>query len=356
MLEKEARKRKSFALRILGFFIPFAFLLLLSQTAFAKNTYMIKDGDRVLYHTSYATDPAAVLNEAGLALGADDTYTTTTGTGVAEINVQRRQTVTIDNCGKVLQVAARNETVAVLLDRLGIPVNSNTSVSLPLDTVTYDGMSLAISQTVRSVEVYTVAVPHDVIYCNDSSVPQGKTKVLTKGIDGEMTCTASVVYVNGKELNRTVLSQTVLRQPTSEVVAVGTGASEQSASATSDGLTIGDGFLVTPSGEILTYRDTLQMTATAYTHTDPGCNNITSTGTVVRMGTVAVDPSVIPYGTRMFIVTNDGRYIYGIATAEDCGGSIKQNRIDLYFPTEAECYSFGKRDCTVFILGEAEIS
>ena len=77
---------------------------------------------------------------------------------------------------------------------------------------------------------------------------------------------------------------------------------------------------------------------------------ITATGTTVHIGTVAVDPKVIPYGTRMFIVTNDGSYVYGISTAEDCGSSIKNNRVDLYMPTTAECFRFGVKDCTVYFL------
>jgi len=91
--------------------------------------------------------------------------------------------------------------------------------------------------------------------------------------------------------------------------------------------------------------------ATAYTHTDAGCDFITATGTTVRWGTVAVDPRFIPYGTRMFIMTSDGSYIYGISVAEDCGGAIKGDRLDLYMPTYYECIQFGIRDCMVYFLG-----
>ena len=52
----------------------------------------------------------------------------------------------------------------------------------------------------------------------------------------------------------------------------------------------------------------------------------------------------------MAIVSDDGAYIYGYATAEDCGGGIRGNMIDLYFNTVAECYEFGRRSCTVYIL------
>jgi len=64
-----------------------------------------------------------------------------------------------------------------------------------------------------------------------------------------------------------------------------------------------------------------------------------------------VDPRMIPYGTRMFIVSNDGAYVYGLATAEDCGGAIKGNRVDLYFDSNYDCFQFGIRDCTIYILG-----
>ena len=67
---------------------------------------------------------------------------------------------------------------------------------------------------------------------------------------------------------------------------------------------------------------------------------------------MAVDPRFIPYGTRMFIITDDGEYVYGIATAEDAGDSnIVGNRIDLWFSTKAECIRFGYRECTIYFLG-----
>ena len=113
---------------------------------------------------------------------------------------------------------------------------------------------------------------------------------------------------------------------------------------------IGDGVIVTGDGKVLKYSRSEQFTATAYSHTNAGCNMTTATGTTVRIGTVAVDPKVIPYGTRMFIVSNDGKYVYGESVAEDCGGAIKENRLDLYFPTDADCFKFGVRDCTVYFL------
>ena len=77
----------------------------------------------------------------------------------------------------------------------------------------------------------------------------------------------------------------------------------------------------------------------------------TYSGTLARVGAIAVDPTVIPLGTKMYVVSNDGQYVYGYCVAEDIGGGIKGNKIDLYFDTYAECWDFGVRMCTVYILG-----
>ena len=116
---------------------------------------------------------------------------------------------------------------------------------------------------------------------------------------------------------------------------------------------IGDGFIYLPTGEVLTYTHTDQYVATAYTIFDDGCDAYTATGSEVHVGVVAVDPSVVPYGTRMFIVTNDGQYIYGIGTAEDCGTGVDGKRLDLFMNTLDEAYTFGRRSCTVYFLGDA---
>ena len=59
---------------------------------------------------------------------------------------------------------------------------------------------------------------------------------------------------------------------------------------------------------------------------------------------------MIPYYTKMFIQTTNGRRVYGMGTALDCGGAIKGNIVDLWFPTKADCYSWGRRNVTVYIL------
>ena len=328
-------------------------MVLLAQTAFAQNTYVITDGEQVTVHTSFASDPAKVLDEVGVELDEDDFYTTAAGDGVSEITVQRGQVVYVNYCGDEMELNTYGETLGALLDRNGIQTYGQYSVSQSLQTMTYDGMQVQIGNVVQSTETYTVELAYETVYCDDPSLPVGQEVTVVNGSAGQMLCSAEVVYVNAQEQSRIVTEETVLERPVNRIVAVGRG-QQRTENAEEQELWIGDGIIRLPTGEVLTYTDAATFSATAYTHMDAGCDMITATGTRVKWGTVAVDPRMIPYGTRMFIVTSDGSYIYGLATAEDCGGAIKGNRIDLYMPTLSEAFRFGRRNCTVYFLGESE--
>lgn len=92
------------------------------------------------------------------------------------------------------------------------------------------------------------------------------------------------------------------------------------------------------------YRKIWTMEATGYSSSDPGVTGVTSTGRVLRRGIVAVDPYVIPLGTRLYIMG------YGEGLAADVGSAITGNRIDLAFNSRREALDWGRRRVTVYIL------
>lgn len=393
-IKRFSSKKNEFLFRTAAILLPLiSIVLLLSQTAFAQNTYVITDGERIVIHTSSATDPAEVLDEAGLTLGSDDTYTTQGGDGVSEITVRRNLTILIDNCGKELTLEASAGTVKALLEQLDIMPDANSTVSVALDAPLYDGMEIAITRTILSTETYTKAIPYETTYYEDDTLPIGTQAVISEGRNGEMICTAEVTYRNGVETNRNVIKQILNRQATPRIIAIGTAdpladidfsqfdvsdsndtvaeeyppeqttpeeesepededpvEENEPADVEIDYPIIGENTITTASGEVLTYTHTMTVEATAYTKTDAGCDDWTATGTLARYGAIAVDPSVIPYGTRMYIVSWDGSVVYGYATAEDCGGAINGARVDLYYDTYEECIQFGRRDCIIYFL------
>ena len=239
---------------------------------------------------------------------------------------------------------------AELLNRLNVILGEDDHISVGMDEQTYDGMEIVIDRVTYATETYSRTLPYSTEYVASPDLPEGEEQIVTAGCDGEELCTAMVTYENGQEINRNVTRTRTVVEPVNQVIAVGTAMAKE---AVSGELTIGDGVIITPEGDMLTYTGCVNVLATAYTCEATGGYGITATGTRARVGAIAVDPFVIPYGTRMFIVSADGEYIYGIATAEDCGHPdyITGYRVDLYMDTEAECVRFGARDCQVYILG-----
>ena len=351
------RKPKSKAMRkqallirsyvaLLTLILVLSITALVSQTAFAT-TYVINDGERVVTYTSFATDPAEILNRAGVPLDEYDTYSTEAADGEATITINRAKRITVHYLGQTTVVSSLDETVGDLLQRLQMEVTEQDILSHDLTAEIFDGMELAVDRIITCRETFCATVPHETQYCADGALPQGTEVILARGEDGELLRTADVTYINGVETRRSILSETMLRMPVTEIVGVGSAEIPEE----TEKPVIGDGYITLPTGEVLTYTRTDTVEATAYTHTDAGCDFVTATGTTVHWGTVAVDPTRIPYGTRMFIIANDGSYVYGIATAEDCGGDIKGDRMDLYMPTYEQCREFGRRRCTLYFLG-----
>ena len=86
------------------------------------------------------------------------------------------------------------------------------------------------------------------------------------------------------------------------------------------------------------YLGVFELTAYCY-------GNITATGTVPKANrTIAVDPKVIPYGSQIEI---EG---YGTYIAEDCGGAVKGNIIDIYIPGYDNCIKFSRRKANVYLI------
>ena len=354
---------------------------LLSQTVFAQTSYIITDGDRVTVHRSYSSDPYEVLTEAGIELEEEDTYETGYADGMNQITVRRMQMVTVINRGAQSVIGTYGETAGSLLARMGITPGTGDTLSCSSETQTYDGMTIELVHTETRIEEEDTTVPYPVNYYEDPELEPDAEIVLVAGQNGLTHVKSEVTYCNGKEVSRVIVQETVKTKPVTQLVIRGVDRTimeqpadpepaEQAAPAASSGTASGssssgssssggsryDGsaetsgnVIMTSSGESYTYVDVMTCSATAYTC--EGYVGHTYSGTLARVGAIAVDPTVIPLGTKMYVVSNDGQYVYGYCVAEDIGGGIKGNKIDLYFDTYAECWDFGVRMCTVYILG-----
>ena len=257
------------------------------------------------------------------------------------------QDVTVTYQDAATSAVSREETVSQLLSRLGIQPSPLEMVSVAfLDS----GVEINISSELVFYEHGSTVTEHEVVYQYNNQKPDWYENVIQEGSDGEYSETYEIIYQDGVETARQLID-VVDTQPVPAIIEKGTIANFANNSdpvASIDTNDDGSGTITLENGQVLTFSEARTMKGTAYTAGEGKVGTITATGTTVRLGVVAVDRKVLPLGTKVYVVSNDGQYTYGFAIAEDTG--VRGNMIDLYMNTYNDCIQFGVRDCTVYVL------
>ena len=228
-------------------------------------------------------------------------------TSGVHVFVQRATAVSLSVGGaRPATVYTHSNTVAELLTERGVDLQEGDSVTPGPAALLLDGITVAVTVVRAATEAEDTAVPYATYYRDDPSLAQGEYVEVQAGVNGYVHREYAVTYENGAEVGRVLLSETVV-QPDNRIIAQGTAAVAAAVAA--------------PSGDPQCGQ-TMRVWATWYTAASAGGGS-TATGTTVRKGTVAVDPRVIPLGTRMYIPG------YGYGVAEDTGGAVIGNIIDL---------------------------
>jgi 3D (Asp-Asp-Asp) domain-containing protein/uncharacterized protein YabE (DUF348 family) len=168
----------------------------------------------------------------------------------------------------------------------------------------------------------------------DFSMDPGSSRTIAAGASGRRTIVIRFTRVDGGKLQKTIVASHVTRKPRTRVVADGIGEYDAFARFAARGI---------QRSQFIAQR-AMEMVATAYTADCAGCSGMTAIGRRAGHGIVAVDPRVIPLGTRLFIPG------YGLAVAGDTGGAIRGLRIDLGFNSTRDALLFGRREVTVYRL------
>ena len=255
--------------------------------------------------------------------------------------------VSISYQGELFATVSQEETVTELLSRMKIQPSPLEMVSVAFEE---DALEISIDSEFVFYEQISSVTEHEIIYQYNSQQPEWYESIIQEGSDGLYSEVYEVIYQDGVETARQLIDVTDV-EPTPTIIEKGTiknfanNADPVSAIVTNPD---GSGTITLENGEVLTFSEARTMRGTAYTAGTPKVDTITATGTTVRLGVVAVDRKVLPLGTKVYVVSNDGAYVYGFAIAEDTG--VRGNAIDLYMNTYNDCIQFGVRDCTVYIL------
>jgi len=291
-----------------------------------KKVQIAADGATVIVSTLHSK-PEDVLVQAGIKLGSMDEYHLSTAKLVdgTVITVQRAVPVTVAYQGVTQVLVTAKLTVGELAESLGAATVSNKLIPNGQTKIEPD-MHIQIVALTQQVVERDVPEPFSIIRQPDPTLRKGMEKVMEEGQDGIKKITVCLNFADGVEVSAQQISETIKEAPKAQVILVGTRDT------------------VETSRGSMRFSRMEMMEASAYLPTDGSAAGITATGVSARHGIVAVDPDVIPLGTRVYVPG------YGVALAADVGGAIVGNKIDLCVEDYSEAMSFGRRSVEVYVL------
>lgn len=293
-----------------------------------------------------ATDVNTIVDQAGLtAPGSEDELQIVESNGRDRIHVLRAFTVPVTADGQTTDLVATDETVGELLDEAGIEVGETDVVEPALDEVLERGDSVTL-QRVEYVDYTTEeTIPIETEY-RESSLYYRNTDtqlVLEEGQEGLDLVTWREIWVDGK-LTETVEAgrETVVAMEPAVVKCYGEGAPV----SIFTGPEVVDGV---PVEGVETVYTSQRSTGYSASKTAKGAS-----GQRLTYGTVAVNPNIIPYGTLLYITSDDGRFVYGYAYAADTGTAMMEGHafIDLYYETYEESVTSAVIPVTVYVIDD----
>jgi uncharacterized protein YabE (DUF348 family)/3D (Asp-Asp-Asp) domain-containing protein len=331
---------------------------------------------------TFSSTYAKALESKSIAVGPSDKTAPSLDSKIEEgstIKITRATNLKVNVDGKLISVVSAEASVADMLSAEGIKLSEYDKVSPSKEAQLKDGLEVSIVRVTTSDITDVNPVAFETVTNADSTLKKGATKIVQNGVQGEKTTVTRVFYENGTEVSRSVVSEAVTKEPVNKVVASGTleagstattaapaattaakvpatastatsaaapAASTPAATVASAASTVSDS-----RGGSLSYSKVFTMKATAYSEEESSNSWGLQTASGVDAvrdpngwSTIAVDPSVIPLGTKVYV---EG---YGYAIANDTGSAIKGNIIDCFFYKDVDMNAWGVRTVNVYIL------
>lgn len=238
-------------------------------------------------------------------------------------------------------------TIGELLDEKNIVLYENDRIDMYTpETRVVSDMVIKVVRVTKDVEVIRSPIPFKVKVVENPTIGQNEVNLITAGEYGEHGLVSEIIYENGVEVSRHTILNEVIKPVVNEVIERGTIPVKS----------------IPGTGETFLYSKMMIMEATAYTLDPAECGGkepgdplygITRSGLPAERGLIAVDPSVIPLFTKVYIETAEGHFVdYGMAIAADTGSAIIGNRIDLFMEEKSEALLWGRRDVRVYFVYE----
>lgn len=251
-------------------------------------------------------------------------------------DVKKTKKVNIIDADGRLEIYTTAKTVGDLMADGVISIDEKIDfMNMNAEDEIEDNMTIEITRVTSEVISVEEAIEFETIKRESSLIPKGEVRVVSEGSNGVLLTNTEIIFHNGVQVDKIVTTAQKVK-PVSRIVEYGTG-----------------DYALGSKISNLSYSKVIKCSATAYCACSRCCGKstgITASGMRAQYGVVAVDPRVIPLGTKLYIESSDGSYTYGYSVAADTGGAIKGNKVDLYFPSHSDALKFGRKTVNVYIV------
>lgn len=341
-------KSRRFALAVFAMAAAFLICWIPSRV---KTVKVDCDGEVEVIHTAVC-DPAEIIDSLGIELDSSDKITVSGfehtgffgdyGEIFAEIRIKSALEVEIEaDKLKYHVLVAQGDTVADALYASGLELRSTDYISAAAGKAVEEGEKIKVTRVDYIITTEEETIQRGETYRGTSLLTNGRTVLVSYGKNGTLLKTYEQKIVDGVMEDKVLVSEDIIKKATNDLYIVGDGSA---VSPLDYGYSITGGV---PDSYLQVFSD---VRATGY-YASAGSG--TASGRRAQVGYVAVDPNVIPYGTKMWIVGHgDSGFVYGYALAADTGGAMLsgKNFVDLYYDTYYECVLNGLRRVDVYIL------
>ncbi|MBU0699990.1 G5 domain-containing protein [bacterium] len=246
------------------------------------------------------------------------------------MNFTQPAKISVQADGKFIELKTDQQTVGEALKECHVEIGPNDIVKPDTTANIHDGLDIRIYRVQKKTKEQSYSIPYPILIQYNNSMPKGKEVLTQAGKEGVRSLQTDMLFIDDVMIGLKETKKTV-EKPSPKIISVGTKK------------------VIQPISMTAKVKNIIHMGATAYSRHVQSCGKWakwgrTRSGLKAKYGVVAVDPTVVPLGTKLYV---EG---YGHAIAADTGSAIKGKRIDLCFDTHQEAVRYGCKQIKVYVL------
>ena len=321
-----------------------AVITLVTSVAVSVNAHAVTvtDGDVSRVVLTMHSDPYKAVESAGVHLENYDRMTV--DPNASTIDIDRAMTVEVKADGLSTLLYMNDGNVSQALRRAEVSVGKYDTLNVDQKAPVTDGMQIVVDRVAYQDYTVTQTIPYETQTKFTIVLKPGKTKVMKAGSSGTRVITYRKTIVNGQVVETNKIGEKTTKNPVTRVVLKGASYGTPLSAAPS-------GIKLDSKGQPVNYKKVFKSkSCTAYSIGKRGAS-----GLKLGVGTVAVNPKVIPYGSKLWITSADGKFVYGYAIAADTGAFAAdpsgRTFIDVYMGSYTEACKWGRRTMNIYVIG-----